>query len=106
MEWFRASLVLLVVALALVTGFYLLTARFWVVAAGRRLAGLLASFLALALYVTVSRFFPVEVRYWIGTLLVLILTGAIVRMGATMVSDWRSAGRPRSKAAIEEAVND
>lgn len=102
MEWFRGSLLLLTLALGLVTGFYLSTARFWRVAAGRRLAGLLASFSALCFYVLVARFFPAEHRYWIGTVLVLVLTGAILRMGITMVADWRAAGSPRPLADTKQ----
>lgn len=101
MEWFRGSLLLLTLVLGLVTGFYLFTARFWEVVAGRRLAGLLSSFLALCVYVFVSRLFPVEARYWIGTILVLVLTAAIARMGVTMFSDWRAAGSP--SRSVKEA---
>jgi hypothetical protein len=102
LEWFRASLLLLTIALGLVTGFYLLTARFWRVAAGRRLAGLLASFTALAVYVFIARAFPDGIRYWIGTGLVLLLTAAVVRMGVTMVADWRAAGRLATTTAPKE----
>ncbi|QKY79792.1 membrane protein [Arthrobacter phage Bumble] len=100
MDWFRASLLLLTLVLGVVTGFYLLTAKFWKVTAGRRLAGLLTSFLALCLYVFVARLLPEPPRYALGTILVLILTGTIARMGLTMFSDWRAAGAPYPPADL------
>ncbi|WNO25848.1 membrane protein [Arthrobacter phage Altadena] len=103
MEWFRASLLVLTLSLGLVTGFYLFTARFWVFAAGRRLAALLSSFTALCLYVFIARVLPEPPRYALGTLLVLILSGAILRMGATMFADWRGAGAPAPRPKKKES---
>lgn len=90
------SLGLLTLSLGLVTGFYLSTARFWIYAAGRRLAGLLTAFFALCVYVVFARFVPEEIRYWGGVVLCLILTGAVLWMGCTMFNDWRAAGRRRT----------